>query len=60
MTHDLLIKNARVVDGTGEPSFQADVAVTQGPVEIVTRSAQPRRNCCSSASVSFGALSCKE
>ena len=29
MTYDLLIKNARVVDGSGEPSFQADVAVDQ-------------------------------
>ncbi len=27
-----LIKNARVVDGSGEPSFQADVAVHQGKI----------------------------
>lgn len=32
MTYDLLIKNARVVDGSGEPSFQADVAVDQGKI----------------------------
>ena len=32
MTYDLLIKNARVVDGSGEPSFQADVAVHQGKI----------------------------
>ena len=32
MTYDLLIKNARVVDGSGEPSFQADVAVNQGKI----------------------------
>ncbi len=32
MTYDLLIKNARVVDGSGEPSFQADVAVQQGKI----------------------------
>jgi N-acyl-D-aspartate/D-glutamate deacylase len=32
MTHDLLIKNARVVDGSGEPSFSADVAVHQGKI----------------------------
>ena len=30
MTHDLLIRNGRVVDGSGEPAFQADVAVHQG------------------------------
>ena len=32
MTYDLLIKNARVVDGSGEPSLQADVAVHQGKI----------------------------
>src|ERR1051326_6650915 len=32
MTYDLLIRNARVVDGSGEPSFQADVAVHQGKI----------------------------
>jgi N-acyl-D-amino-acid deacylase len=32
MTYDLLIKNARVVDGSGEPSFSADVAVHQGKI----------------------------
>jgi N-acyl-D-aspartate/D-glutamate deacylase len=32
MTYDLLIKNARVVDGSGEPSFRADVAVHQGKI----------------------------
>ena len=32
MTYDLLIKNARVVDGSGEPSFHADVAVHQGKI----------------------------
>ncbi len=32
MAYDLLIKNARVVDGSGEPSFHADVAVHQGRI----------------------------
>jgi len=32
MTYDLLIKNGRVVDGSGEPAFQADVAVHQGKI----------------------------
>jgi N-acyl-D-amino-acid deacylase len=32
MAYDLLIKNGRVVDGSGGPSFQADVAVHQGKI----------------------------
>ena len=32
MAYDLLIKNGRVVDGSGAPSFYADVAVTNGMI----------------------------
>src|SRR5215470_2729100 len=32
MVYDLLIQNGRVVDGSGEPAFQADVAVSQGKI----------------------------
>ncbi|HYZ41252.1 MAG TPA: amidohydrolase family protein [Stellaceae bacterium] len=32
MAFDLLIKNGRVIDGSGEPAFQADVAVSQGKI----------------------------
>jgi N-acyl-D-aspartate/D-glutamate deacylase len=38
MTHDLLIRNGRVVDGSGEPAFQADVAVHQGRIVGVGKS----------------------
>src|SRR5438046_5457100 len=32
MAFDLLIKNGRVVDGSGEPAFAADVAVQNGKI----------------------------
>jgi N-acyl-D-amino-acid deacylase len=32
MAYDLIIKNGYVVDGSGEPAFQADVAVHQGKI----------------------------
>jgi len=32
MTYDLIIRNGRVVDGSGEPAFQADVAVKDGKI----------------------------
>src|SRR5260370_26750660 len=38
MTYDLLIKNGHVVDGSGEPAFQADVAVHQGKIVGVGKS----------------------
>ena len=32
MTYDLIIRNGRVVDGSGEPGFQADVAIKDGKI----------------------------
>ena len=33
---DLLIRNARIIDGTGAPAFQGDIAVDQGIITSVT------------------------
>ena len=36
MTHcDLVIRNATIVDGTGAPRFQADLAVRNGLIERI-------------------------
>ncbi len=35
MSYDLLIKNGTVVDGTGAPSYQADVAVADGKIAAI-------------------------
>jgi N-acyl-D-amino-acid deacylase len=37
MSHDVLLRNARVVDGTGAPWFRGSVAVDDGRIETVTR-----------------------
>jgi len=41
MTYDLLIKNGRVIDGSGEPSFHADVAVANGKIVGVGKFNEP-------------------
>ena len=38
MAYDLIIRNGRVVDGSGEPAFQADVAVKDGRIVGVGKS----------------------
>ena len=37
MSYDLLIRNARVVDGTGMPAFNADVGVRNGKIAEIGR-----------------------
>ena len=34
---DLVIRDARVVDGTGTPSYRADVGVTDGRITEIRR-----------------------
>src|ERR1700687_1336993 len=35
MTHDLVVKNARIVDGTGKPAYAGDVAIQGGRIAAV-------------------------
>ena len=37
MAYDLLIKNGRIVDGSGMPSFMGDIAVTGGKVRLAAQ-----------------------
>lgn len=37
MAYDLVIKNSRIVDGSGQPSFQGDVAVQDGKIVEVSK-----------------------
>jgi N-acyl-D-aspartate/D-glutamate deacylase len=41
MAYDLLIKNGRVIDGSGEPAFYADVAVANGKIVGVGKFNEP-------------------
>ena len=33
--YDLIIKNGKVIDGTGSPSFFADIAIRNGKIEKI-------------------------
>ena len=35
MTYDLVVKDARIVDGTGKPAYAGDVAITDGRIAAV-------------------------
>ncbi|HEX3535434.1 MAG TPA: amidohydrolase family protein, partial [Stellaceae bacterium] len=41
MTYDLLIKNGRVVDGSGGPSYRGDVAVKDGKIVEIGKLSGP-------------------
>ena len=41
MAYDLLLKNGRVVDGSGMPSFFGDVAVNNGKIAAIGKAVPP-------------------
>jgi N-acyl-D-aspartate/D-glutamate deacylase len=43
MTYDLLIRKGSIVDGTGGPRFEADVAVAQGKIAEIGKIAGSAR-----------------
>src|SRR5271169_3767123 len=43
MAHDLLIRNGRVVDGSGMPSFRGDVAVKDGKIAEIGKLSGPAK-----------------
>ena len=38
--HDLIIRNARIVDGTGAAAFMGEVAVADGKIVTVARAGE--------------------
>ena len=62
---DILFRNAKVIDGTGNPWFYGDVGVEGGTVAAVLRSAPASwtgtaiRNCRSSPGRAWTARSCR-
>ena len=43
MAYDLLVKNGRIIDGSGMPAFHGDVAVVQGKIAELGRLSGPAR-----------------
>src|SRR5215831_10287018 len=43
MIYDLLVKNGRIIDGSGMPSFSGDVAVSRGKIVELGRLSGPAR-----------------
>ena len=41
MAHDLVIRNGMVIDGTGSPGFQADVAVEGEKIAAIGKNLGP-------------------
>ena len=51
--YDLLIRNGRVADGSGMPSFTADVGIVDGKVADVGRLSGPARRVIDARGVSW-------
>ena len=43
MIYDLLIKNGRIIDGSGNPSFHGDVGVSRGKIVELGRLSGPAK-----------------
>ena len=42
MAYDTLIRNATVIDGSGEPRYRADVALGDGRIAVIARAEELR------------------
>ncbi len=43
MGYDLIIRNGRIIDGSGMPSFQGDVAVQDGKIAEIGKFSDPAK-----------------
>jgi N-acyl-D-amino-acid deacylase len=35
MSYDIIIKNGRIIDGTGNPAYTSDIGVKEGKIEMI-------------------------
>ena len=54
--YDLLIRNAQLLDGTGQPAYKGDIAIEQGRIAAIgdlSAATAKQSNCCKLMTVKY-------